>query len=181
MSETKYEDINDEMRPIAEKVIKEKGLDYINLDKVIFTKMNRNIKSDKQFVLARCVMMGRRTEFLTGKKYMIEFTPVHYSPEFTEEDREIVLWHELLHIPKKGKFLVPHEYEEFVCIMKEHSTKLFDIIGIANKKIKEQKETEKKIREEKKKLEKDKEKVKKLEEKVNKEEEHENGNSKETN
>mgnify|MGYP001613382203 FL=1 len=145
------EDINfefdDDLKKRAQKIIEqEPKLDHIKLDKVCFTKIDKTLKGGH--ILGICVLLGFRTEFLSGKRFMIEMPPVYY--ELNEKQKDIVMEHELMHISKNNKRLVEHNIGEFKIIVEKYGLDWFEAFKkgellLAKKKLKEAENKYKKV------------------------------------
>jgi predicted metallopeptidase len=155
-----YEE-DDNLLDMASKVINEnKELGFIDLDKVSFIKLKKVLK--RNHILGRCVLLGDRTEFLTGKRYMIEMPEVFY--QLNIDQQKIVMEHELYHIDEEMKGLVQHDIGEFNKIVDKYGLDWYDVLKEGRKKNKELQEINKKkleLEKQKKKLEKEMEKVEK--------------------
>lgn len=146
---------DDTLKVLAQKVInEEEKLSYIELDKIVFVKLNKIVKSGH--VLGRTVLLGERTEFLTGKRFMIEMPKVFY--ELSDEQKYIVMEHELKHIHTDNEKLVDHDIGEFRHIIDKYGLDWYEVYkygqNLLKKKIEIEK-LEKKLAKEKEKLSKE--------------------------
>lgn len=110
-----------DLRDLAEKVIaKREDLAHVDIAEVIFLwELETKPKAQGGTVMARC--------------YSIEdhpigvFTPARFAIVFYQRSMEwmsdrqqaILMWHELKHIPEKGKKLVNHDVQDFYAVLRE--------------------------------------------------------------
>jgi len=116
MSKHVKREIDNGLSVLAQSIIDENSLDYINIEEIVFVKYLKDIKSGD--VLGRCCLLGDRTQFLSDKKFMIEFPPEYY--KLTSDQQRRVMHHELLHIHPKGDRLVDHDIQEFLEIAEKY-------------------------------------------------------------
>lgn len=103
-----------ELRVIAERVVKENNLNWVDLEQIEFCK--RGINKD-------CFADIRRIRFpaslYTGKMHIVS-TYLNFE-ELNEKKKEIVILHELLHIdPEDPEKLLKHDVEDFSVILKKY-------------------------------------------------------------
>lgn len=107
----RYEKAND-LRELAEKIVKKMNWDYIDLDNVGFL---RSFGSSTRRTIARCHGLGKAMQIAMGRKgfYVIEVISEKFD-KLKEEDKEKVLIHELMHIPKSfgGGFIHHNKVNE---------------------------------------------------------------------
>ena len=70
MSKHVKREIDNGLSVLAQSIIDENSLDYINIEEIVFVKYLKDIKSGD--VLGRCCLLGDRTQFLSDKKFMID-------------------------------------------------------------------------------------------------------------
>jgi len=160
MEFTKAEDI----KKMVGKVIKEERMEYINLNDIEVVRVDKDIKIGDHLVLGRCIALGELTKFLSGMIYCLQFPPAFDLLE-NEDDKTMIIHHELLHIPLEGKGVVNHDIEEFKKIFEKYPRKIYSLVEDIERKRITIKEIEKKEKQ-----------LKKLkEENKDKESEEENG------
>ena len=138
--------IANDIRERAIKIIKDvKELNHIVVDNIIFVRTTKHIKGDH--VLGCCVFLNDRTQFLSNKKYMVEFPPVFDT--LKEKQQDIVIEHELYHIPLEEKGLVEHDIGEFRKIVDKYTLEWFQIYQEAESNIKLLKEKDKLLKKQK--------------------------------
>lgn len=139
MGKTKYV-IDNEVKEVARQLIKENNIFFIDIEKVVFVKIDKDIKSGD--VLGRCALISDRNYFLHGKRFFIEFPPAFY--ELDKVNQRRVIHHELLHIHPDGDKLRDHDIQEFIEIMKAYGIEYVQLLESIKenllKKSKEKKE-----------------------------------------
>ena len=137
----------DDARELAKEVVKDTPeLSHIDFEKIVFVRTTKHIKGD--YVLAQCVFIPDKLQFISNKTYMIELPPVYDT--LNEKQKRIVLEHELYHIPADEKGLIPHSVGEFKCIIDKYGLDWLETFSKANENIKILKEKEKLERKQKK-------------------------------
>ena len=132
--------IADDIKEVAQKLIKDiDKLNHISINNIVFVRINSHIKGDH--ILGRTVCLSDRAQFLTNKKYIIEFPPVYDT--LKKEQQEVVVEHELMHIPNDEKGLIPHDIGEFREIIRKYGLDWITVISDVEKKVKLLKEKEK--------------------------------------
>jgi len=132
MTEYEYKYAED-IREIATEIIKnDKDFRHIDLNKVVVVRTEKHQKGEH--VLGSCGFLSNRTQFLTQKKYWIEFPPVF--DELNDAQKKIVVEHELYHIPKDEKGIVPHDRGEFNKIIEKYGLDWIEVYKDAENKVK---------------------------------------------
>lgn len=124
-SKMKYEKAND-LKELAEKIVKKMNWNHIDLDNVGFL---RSFGSSTRRTIARCHGLGKAMQIAMGRKgfYVIEVISEKFD-KLKEEEKEKVLIHELMHIPKNfgGGFIHHNKVNDFSV---EENHKKFKFIG----------------------------------------------------
>lgn len=109
------ERVSDEMRDLAQKVIEEnpEDFDWIDYDNIKFgfLESDKRKHSKGRMIHGECKKTNTEVKALTGFDFIIKF----YEPNIaymTDEQREILMYHELLHATMRngGAAIVPHDY-----------------------------------------------------------------------
>lgn len=116
-------EVSDELKQLAERVIKEQGMD-VSPAKVEYLLVYPNISKT---VAGRCVKAGKELRFFSGYDYLIEISGELYDA-LDDSVRYILMQHELMHImpimnDKTGEWkfeLRRHDIEDFSNIIKKH-------------------------------------------------------------
>ncbi|MEM4182024.1 MAG: putative metallopeptidase [Candidatus Pacearchaeota archaeon] len=107
----KYEKAND-LKELAEKIVKKMNWNHIDLNNVGFL---RSFGSSTKRTIARCHGLGKAMQIAMERKsfYVIEVISERFD-KLNEEDKEKVLIHELMHIPKSfgGGFIHHNKVNE---------------------------------------------------------------------
>lgn len=139
MEKNLYE-YDENVKLIAQEVIKnEPKFEYINLDKVVFCKINKIIKSGH--ILGKISHLGKRAEFLTGKRFMMEMPEAFY--DLNEKQKMIVVAHELCHIHEDNENLIDHDIGEFRYIIDTYGLDWYEIFKEGEINVKKKIEIEK--------------------------------------
>lgn len=115
--------VSDELRELAEKVIKDEVLE-ISPAKVEYLLVYPNISKT---LAGRCMKAGRELKFFSGFDYIIEMSGELWD-SLDDTVRYVLMQHELMHISpimddKSGEWkfeLRPHDVEDFSKIIKKH-------------------------------------------------------------
>ena len=116
---------SDELKALAEKVIKEQKLD-ISPAKVEYLLVYPNVSKT---VAGRCIRTGRELKFYSDMDYLIEMSGDLWDA-LEDSVRYVLMQHEIMHIlpvenEKTGNMqykLRAHDIEDFSKIIKEHGT-----------------------------------------------------------
>lgn len=114
----RYENAEDVKR-LAEEIVTTLEMDYIDLKRVAFVRSF----GTKTNAVARCHGLGRIWQHALGIKahYVIEIISEKFD-KLSQEEKEKVIIHELLHIPKSfGGGLRGHDHANFRKVRKLHS------------------------------------------------------------
>jgi len=136
---TKYKFAEDIKEQSKELIATIDNLKHIDIEKVVFCRINKHLSGDH--VLGQIAFMSDRTQFLTGKKYVIEFPPVFDT--LNEQQQNIVIEHELSHIPVEEVGLIPHDIGEFRAIINKYGIDWINTMAESEEKVKLIKQKEK--------------------------------------
>ncbi|MEM4605854.1 MAG: putative metallopeptidase [Candidatus Pacearchaeota archaeon] len=98
----------DDLREIADRIVRKMNWNHIDLNNVGFL---RSFGSSTRRTIARCHGLGKAMQIAMGRKgfYVIEVISERFD-KLKDEEKEKVLIHELMHIPKSfGGGFVHHD------------------------------------------------------------------------
>ncbi len=102
----------DDLRELAKKIVKKMNWNHIDLDNIGFL---RSFGSSTRRTIARCHGLGKAMQIAMGRKgfYVIEVISEKFD-RLNNEQKEKVLIHELMHIPKSfgGGFIHHNKVNE---------------------------------------------------------------------
>ncbi len=125
----KKEFIEDEsLNELANKVIEEKNLDYLNGVRIKYLLVTPNISKT---VVGRCIKSSSELKYFSETDYIIEFSNDIWE-KVDEKTKELVMYHELLHILIVNKEdgetsfqLAKHDVQDFSQILKHYGIDWF--------------------------------------------------------
>lgn len=120
---------DEDLVKIADKVIEERKLDYLNCLNIRYVLVSPYISKS---VVGKCIKPNHELKYFGGFDYLVEFSEDVWNG-LTNELKEIVMYHELLHIHitinKKGEEIykiIDHNVKDFSSIIKKYGIEWFD-------------------------------------------------------
>lgn len=118
---------NEELLTLANRVIKDHGLEYINLVRVKYLLVDPYISKS---VHGKCIKANNELKYFGKFDYLIEFSLKSWET-LDDQTRYIIMYHELLHIlvkEKKDKQILAianHDTQDFYSILKKYGIDWF--------------------------------------------------------
>jgi predicted metallopeptidase len=137
--------VSEDLKKLAEKVIQEKKLDYLNNVRITYLLVLPQISKT---CIARCIKAGRELEYFAESDYIIEFSQDIWE-KVDDKIKEIVIYHELLHIllktSKKGETqyrILDHNVKDFSQIISKYGIDWFNSLQVMTSSIRDLETTE---------------------------------------
>lgn len=126
--------VSDDLREMAERIIREHKLDF-RPAQVEYLLVYPNIQKT---VAGKCIKTGKELKFFTGHDYLVEISGDLWD-SLDDSVRYVLLLHELLHImpvmnEKTGEWkmkLRQHDIMDFSYIIKQHGTEWIDQVKLS--------------------------------------------------